>query len=364
MTKTTRNVLVGAVILLVAGIGVGLLAYYRTSGSARIPAGLPDELRYVPATAELVAYADVKRVMGSDLRREVERSSAGPRRGRDTMHEIAGIDLETQVSHVVAYLEKVGGESASAQAVQPMQPRNDGPPRGLLIAQGTFEQGTIEQVLREHGSTFDEYHGKRIAMHAWRALDADNRAGKDRRNVDADTAIAFLEPHLIALGDADLVRAAIDTGGNASPATNITSNADVMKLVRDAAGETAWVVGHFDAVTRRIGLPDAIRQQVPPLRMIAAKAHINGGLRATVLAETADQAAADQVRDVVRGFVSLIRLQAGAKPEFQEVVKSIELGGSGSTVRLSFGMTAEAFRAILPPHSEQSPADSPARRPR
>ena len=31
-----------------------------------------------------------------------------------------------------------------------------------------------------------------------------------------------------------------------------------MGIVRDAAGETAWVVGDFDAVTRRIGVPNAL----------------------------------------------------------------------------------------------------------
>jgi hypothetical protein len=356
MTKTTRYVLVTAAVLLLAGIGVGLVAYYRISRTASIPAGLPDELRYVPATAELVAYADVKTVMGSELRRQIQRSEADARRGQ-SMHQIAGIDLETQVSHVVAYLEKMDADSPHAQGAERTEPPNDGPPPGLLIAQGTFSQDQVEQFLRAEGRTIEDYHGKHIVIHAWHP---DDRDGKDR-GADADVAIGFLEPHLIALGHVDLVRAAIDTGGSASHAPNITSNGDVMKIVRDAAGETAWVVGHFDAVSRRIGLPRAVRQQVPELRMVAAKAHINGGVKATIQAETADQAAADQVRDVVRGFVSLIRLQAGAKPELQDVVKSIELGGSGSTVRLSFGMTPEAVRAIVPQHSEQSPRDMPSR---
>jgi hypothetical protein len=161
-------------------------------------------------------------------------------------------------------------------------------------------------------------------------------------------AVGFLQPNLIALGHADLVRAAIDLSTNTSPAANVTSNAEVMELVRDAAGDTAWVVGRFDAVSRRIGVPPAMRQQVPPLRMVAAKARINGGVKATVRAETADPAAADQLRDVIRGFVSLIRLQAGAKPEMQDLLKSIELGGRGSTVQLSFAMSAETFRAVVP----------------
>jgi hypothetical protein len=353
MTQRTRYFFSAAAVLLVAGIGVGLVAYYRTSRQGVMPAGLPDELRYVPATAELVAYADVKTVMNSELRRELERSTMGPRRGRSDMHEFAGIDVEKQVDHIVAYLEKIDSGAAGAESPQPAQPaepRREGPPRGLLIAQGTFEQAKVEQFLGEHGAAIDEYHGKHMAI---RRPGPDNNDNKD----DKDMAVGFLQPNLIALGHADLVRAAIDLSTNASPAANVTSNTEVMNLVRDAAGDTAWVVGHFDAVSRRIGVPSAMRQQVPPLRMVAAKARINGGVKATIRAETADEAAADQLRDVIRGFVSLIRLQAGAKPELQDTLKSIELGGRGNTVQLSFAMSAETFRAVVPQPSRNSRPD-------
>jgi len=363
MTPRTRYFFAAAAVLLVAGIGVGLVAYYRTGRQAIIPAGLPDELRYVPATADLVAYADVKTVMNSELRRELERSTMGPRRGRSEMHEFAGIDVERQVDHIVAYLEKIDTESPAAENNQPPRPaepgapRRDGPPRGLLIAQGTFEQGKVEQFLREHDGAMGDYHGKHIAIR--RPSPADN-GDKELRGHNEEVAVGFLQPTLIALGDADLVRAAIDLSSNASPAANVTSNAEVMNLVRDAAGETAWVVGHFDAVSRRIGVPSALRRQIPPLRMVAAKARINGGVKATIRAETADDAAADQVRDVIRGFLSLIRLQAGAKPEMQELLKTLELGGRGSTVQLSFAMTPETFRLVVPQpprdlHREGSP---------
>jgi len=351
MTQRTRYFFAAAAVILVAGIGVGLVAYYRTSRQAVIPAGLPGELRYVPANAELVAFADVKTVMNSELRRELERSTMGPRRGRSDMHEFAGIDVEKQVNHIVAYLAKIENGSPAVQRGQPAPPtesgasRPEGPPRGLLIAQGTFEQAKVEQHLREQGGAIDDYHGKHLAI----------RRAVPENDVDKEMAVGFLQPNLIALGQADLVRAAIDLSANTSPAANVTSNAEVMNLVRDAAGDTAWVVGHFDAVTRRIGVPAAMRQQVPPLRMVAAKAMINGGVKATIRAETADEAAADQLRDVIRGFISLIRLKGGVKPEMQEMLKSIELGGRGTTVQLSFAMSAETFRAVVPPPRNDVP---------
>jgi hypothetical protein len=356
MTRKTRYFLIGSVVLLLVGIGVGLVAYYGTRRSAGIPVGLPGELRYVPASAELVAYADVQVVMNSDLRRELERATLGPRRGRSDIHEFAGIDLEKQVHHIVAYLEKMDIVSTDSQSAQPAEPRRDAPPRGLMLVRGTFEQSKVEQFIGEHGGAIEDYHGKHIAVHRPAA------DGQERQGRADQTAIGFLQPGLVALGHVDLVRQAIDLSTNTSTLANITSNADLMNLIRDAAGDTAWVVGHFDAVSRRMGVPSTLRQQVPPLRLVVAKARINGGVKATIKAETADQAAADQFRDVIRGFVSLIRLQAGAKPDLQDALKSVELGGSGNTVQLSFAMTPETFRAIVPQRGQRR--DAPPALPR
>jgi hypothetical protein len=339
MTNKSRYFLIGALVLLVAGIGVGLVAYYGTSRAASIPNGLPDELRYVPATAEVVGYVDIHAVMTSELRRSLEKAAASERTGdkrKGDIHDFAGIDLETQVNHIVGYLEKIEDGPAAPAAAQPAEPRHDPEPRGLLLAQGTFEQAKVEQFISGHGGTMEDYHGKRLAVH---------RPG--------DMAVGFLQPNLIALGHVDLVHRAMDLSTNPSNAANVTSNTEVMHMARDASGETAWVVGHFDAVTRRMGLPNSVRQQVPPLRMVSAKAHINGGVKATIKAETADQAAADQVRDVLRGFITLIRMQAGAKPELQNTLKSLELGGTGSTVQLSFAMTPEIFLTLMPAHGHR-----------
>ncbi len=364
MTHKTRYFLIGASFLLMVGIGVGLVAYYGTSRAATLSSGLPDELRYVPATAELVGYVNIHTVMSSDLRRQLERATANERSGdkhKGDIHDFAGIDLETQVNHIVGYLEKIDAVAADAQGAQPAEPRREPQPRGLLLAQGTFEQAKIEQYIRDHGGTMEDYHGKHLAVHGPAPDDPDSKV---RQGHGPEMAVGFLQPNLIALGHVDLVRRAVDLSSNPSADANVTSNAEVMNMARDASGETAWVVGHFDAVSRGMGVPSALRQQVPPLRMVSAKAHINGGVRATIKAETADQAAADQVRDVLRGFLSLIRLQAGAKPEFQSALKSVELGGTGSTVQLSFAMTPEILLTILPARGQRpgrEPASQPAK---
>src|SRR6478672_4862630 len=104
MTKKSRYFLAGSAVVLLLGLGAGTMAYLAYHRAAGVPAGLPAELRYVPADAQLVAYADVKAVLASDMRKELERMTTG-RRGQQQMHQFAGIDFEKDINHVVAYMQ-------------------------------------------------------------------------------------------------------------------------------------------------------------------------------------------------------------------------------------------------------------------
>src|SRR5262245_66534590 len=72
MTTKTRYFVIISLLVLTVGLGTGLLAYYvgfPTSALQR--AGGPDELQFVPNDAALVAYADVRQIMTSDLRQKL-----------------------------------------------------------------------------------------------------------------------------------------------------------------------------------------------------------------------------------------------------------------------------------------------------
>jgi hypothetical protein len=163
---------------------------------------------------------------------------------------------------------------------------------------------------------------------------------------------------LIAIGQADLVRRAMDRAREGRGAADITSNGEMMNLIRDNAGSTAWVVGHFDAMRRRMQLPRELPVQVPPVRLVSMKAHVNGGMKATIRAEAGDKAAADQLRDIVRGFVSLARLHGG-QPALESALKSIELSGTNTTVQMSFAVPPSALRMMAAPRRPDAPVPPP-----
>ena len=95
-----------------------------------------------------------------------------------------------------------------------------------------------------------------------------------------------------------------------------------MNLIRDNAGSTAWVVGQFDEISRRMRIPSGVAGQVPPVRLVSVKANINGGVKVAIRAEAGDKAAADQLRDVVRGLhlarAAAGRREAGARESAQD----------------------------------------------
>ena len=47
------------------------------------------------------------------------------------------------------------------------------------------------------------------------------------------------------------------------------------------------------------------RSQIPAITWFAVSGHVNGGLRGVIRAETRDDEAANNLRDVVRGFMAL-----------------------------------------------------------
>ena len=336
MTARTRYFVVASAAALIVGVGGGLVAYITYTRGDGVPAGLPPEIRFVPANVEVVAFADVRSLMNSELRRELMPTiEGGSRKGHQMMNDFAGIDLEKQVNRVVAYVEPY-------KAADPQTDRRPEIPHAVVMVQGTFDPARIEQFIRDRAGALEDYKGRRIFVH---------------RDNDKAVAVGFVASDLVALGQVDLVRRAMDMSADASATRNITSNSEMMSVMRDAAGGTAWVVADFEAVRRQMSLPAEIGRQVPPLRIVSARADVNGGIRATVRAEAGDEAAADQLRDVVRGFISLARLHAGGKTELEGALKTIELSGENNTVRLSFAVSPETLRRIAPRHRPEAPPE-------
>ena len=93
-------------------------------------------------------------------------------------------------------------------------------------------------------------------------------------------------------------------------------------------------------------LPESVSDRLPPITWFSVSGHVDGGLQAVLSAEARDDEAAKNLRDVLQGFLALAKLQTGSKPEFQRVVDSLEIKGTGNTVALSLDVPAQVFDAL------------------
>jgi hypothetical protein len=267
-----------------------------------------------------VAYADVRNLMQSELRQKLHKASESEHEdGQAEFQRETGIDIENDIDRVVAFMEPAGADSDGYT--------------GMIVATGRFDQGRLEALAREHGGVVEDYNGKRLI--------SKTDIGSDEGHTKSMT-VAFLEPGVVAVGETAIVKRAVDRKSGDS----VEGNAEIMNLVKDIDDSNAWAVGRFDALMKHANLPEGVASQIPAVKWFSASGHVNGGLSGLLRAETRDEQAGQNLRDVVQGFLALARLQAGNRPEMQAVVSSLQVSGSGRTVALSFSLPTEAIEAL------------------
>jgi hypothetical protein len=332
MRTNTRYFVVGSLLTLATGLGVGLVAYSTGfSTSAFAGSAGPDELRFVPATAALVAYADVHDIMASDLRQKVHAALPGRQDGQHEFQDATGINIETDIDHVVVAVVP-GGEQTGKM-----------PGAAVVLARGRFDQVKIEALMREHGATVDDYKGARLVV-------------TEAAQGHPAMSLAFLQPGLVAVGTSTLIKAAVDLKAGGS---SVTTNDELMGLVRDVQSGNAWAAGRFDALTARANLPEGVAQNLPPVSLFSVSTHIDSGVRGTLRADARDDQSATNLRDMMRGILAMAKLQAGSRPDLGAALQSLQLAGDGRTVLLSFDLPASAIDAVAAMAPHRQPPASP-----
>lgn len=326
MTKQTRYFLAGSAAVLLAGVFTGLVAYYAGGFQSVAASAVADELRYVPATASVVAYADVRSIMTSELRMRLKQAVPHQAEGQKEFYEHTGIDIEQDIDYIVAAMLP-GGERGAP----------------LVVARGRFNETQLESLIREHGGEAEEYKGKRLVV-ARHPEAADSKPAHT-------LVLAFLEPGMLAIGEGTAVRNAIDA---AMTSQSITGNNEMMELVSDIGrSNNAWAVGRFEAIAHQTkldqNLPPQAASQLNLVKWFAAAGHINGGIAGTLRAEARDDLAAQELRKGIDGIMALGRLAAGQDPKASALFNSLQLSGSGKSIQLSFTVPAELIDMALPP---------------
>jgi hypothetical protein len=328
MTSRTRFFVLGSVLVVSIGLCTGLVAFYNSGLSAAADPSGRAELAYLPVDSTAVAYASVAEVMKSDVRKRIQQALPTGEEKQRLLDE-TGIDLEHDIDSVVAGFT------------------NGGPaPEGVVVLiRGRFDAAKIEGQATTHGAALETYKGKRLLVMSAPANTHEAVAGRGDAShfgmLHSTGALGFLEPGVLALGDSDAIKRAIDAHASGE---NVTKNADLMKLINDLkTGSNAWVAGRFDAVSGHVGMPQAAKDQLSTVQYFAIGAHVDGGVKGTVRAEARDDKAAEDLRAIVNGALAAGRLVSGTQQNkaLETAINSMQMSGTGKTVAITFAVSPE-----------------------
>jgi hypothetical protein len=250
-----------------------------------------------------------------------------------------GVDIEHDIDTVTAaYL---GGASM--------------PQSGVVIIRGRFNDVQIETIATQHGGVVSEYHSKRMLT---MTLPENPPGIVDAEGVHHPVpAVAFLEPGVLAVGEADAVRRAIDAGPSGA---EIRKNTELIHFIDDIRHTgNAWFAGSTELISQHTGLPSEITDHLPAVSLFAASVHVNGGLSGTLRAEARDDKSAEQLRDVIRGALAAGRLVTGQNPKVEAMLNSLQISGSGKTVGMTFAVPPEMLdllNGVAAAHQLTAPA--------
>lgn len=360
MTKRTSYFLFASIGILLIGLTVGLAAYYGGIRGIARQSG-PGELALVPGDATVVAYADVRQLMASQFRQQMKGlGGAAHPEGQNELRETLGIDVEKDIDYVVGCLLPAGATGGESRS-------------GYVLARGRFDRARIETYVRGKGGVEQDYKGRmlfvrtageRPGMGAGEHPGAGEHSGMGERPGMAGSgrpatggqslAMTFIEPGVVALGTTEALHQAIDVAGGARA---VTTNPEMMKMVAGVQSGNAWVVGRFDVLTSEAHLSNQIKQQLPQLTWFTATGHVDGGVSGSLSVQARDQAAAANLQQIIAGFIALVKMQTGSRPEIAALLQSVTLSADASdnTVSLSFNVPPAALEALKAAAASKGP---------
>jgi hypothetical protein len=216
--------------------------------------------------------------------------------------------------------------------------RHDGD--GVVIVVGTFDRSRVSRAIEasHKGVTSTRYHGTPVYLFD------ESRGGRKAG------AVAFLDDHTLVMGSKTGVEQTIDakSGEGKGLRSNVAMTA-LLETVRP--GSTFWMVGDQSALAHMPkGLPgpggDGQGMSLPPLKTVVVTGDLDPVVSFEATGEAADDASAQSLADVVRGFVALATLHAGQKPELKQLASGVSITTDANKVRIAARFPYELLETL------------------
>jgi hypothetical protein len=332
MTRS-RTVVLGSTLVVIVGALAAMGALYLSPARAAV-GPLPAEGLVLPADTRFVVGLDVKRLMASEL--YAKNAGRGPVRP-DAFADLeakTGLNPERDLDQVVI----AGGPSAGTGRHTP----------GLVLVSGRFDRYKLSRALEttHKGVTWKDHQGTTVYMFS------EGRKGAD--------AAAFLDDDTLVFGSQSAVEETV--ASRVRGTTPLRTNAALMALLgRVKPGSTFWMVGDQSLLAnlpKSIPAPgggDGASLQLPAVRTLVVTGDLDPQIALEVTAETADEAAAKNLADVVRGLMALAALQGSQKPELKELASAVSVTTETNQVHVSARIPHALFESLQPKKVAESP---------
>ncbi len=326
--KKSRWILTLATGAVVAGLGVGALAYLGASGVEAQSTALPATMAWLPANASVVGYVDLTSLFNSPLRDKWEEQidAQESRDELDDFREATGLDPFSDLYRasfaVVTSDTRDGSPSAESW--------------GIAI-QGAFDAGSLITKLEAFADIeTEDYQGTTIYHPIPREDLRTAHVG-----VSEKTAFAFADADTIVFGDRDYIRRMLDTGHGRtnSAAAGIDQSWGEGAFLND----TFWV-----AAAPEHGFTGMLPEggDIPPIHSLAFSGRLDADVALRARGLAADLESAIKLADVVRGFVALGSLQQGKNPDIGAILSSIQIDQFDNEVEVSLTVPYETLERL------------------
>ena len=333
MTRSRSVVLLSSLVVVAGALAAMGFLYLSPARAAVGP--LPAEGLVLPADTRFVVGLDVRRLVASEL--YAKNTALRP----DAFAELearTGLNPERDVDQVVI----AGGPSAG------MGPHG----AGLVLVSGRFDRYKLSRALETSRKdvTWKDHHGTTVYLY-----------GEGRKGPGA---AAFLDDDTLVLGSQAAVEETVASRSRGS--APLRTNAPLMALLaRVKPGSTFWMVGDQTMLAnlpRSIPAPggEGSSLQLPALRTLLVTGDLDPQVALEITADTADDAAAKNLADMVRGLTALAALQGGQKPELKELASGINVTTEANQVHVSARIPHALFESLRPKKTAEAPgAGSP-----
>jgi hypothetical protein len=325
----------------VAALGALVAASAFVLDPARAAVGpLPAEALVLPADTSFVVGLDVKRFVASPFyRKYAGKGDPGRPKAFRELEEKTGIDPERDVDGVIL----AGKKGADAET-------------GLAFVTGRFDRARLAGSIEARpGVTWREDQGTTTYLF--------------REGEKSSGALAFLDDHTLVVGAGASVESVV--AAHAQGARSLRQNAVLMELLgKVKPGSTFWMVGDQSLLAqlpRNVPAPgraagDGASVTLPALKSLAVTGDLDPEVSLQATGAAADEAAARNLADVVRGFMALAALQARQKPELASLTNAVNVTTEGIQVHVTARFPYELLDALQPKKGgEPAPTPLPAR---